>query len=200
MPAVVFIAIVRRIVNSQRSETAVRGALRRGDAGELVEAAAADAAKAGPSFPGRVARAFVLLTVVAGLTWVAGQLVARRMSYGDEASDEFQLAVIMGGEEFHSSAPQLRAATVYAIWAGVSLDLRRASLGPDGADLMLQTTLADVEVIVPASWRVEVDQVVSGGAFELDLPEMDGLPDDAPTLRIRSVTRIGGGLVTSTRE
>lgn len=200
MPAVVFIVLMRRFVDPQRCQTAVRRALGRGgdgvvESGEAVEVAAA----AGPGALGRVGRAFVALTLVTAVTAIVGQLVARRLSYGDESSDDVRLAVIMGGAEFSSFAPQLRSASAIAFWAGLSLDLRDASLGPGGADLELRTIMGGVEVRVPDSWRVEIDQTVSAGEFEVDLPGMEGLPDDAPVLRIRSVTTIGGGLVTSTR-
>ncbi len=202
MPAVVFIAIVRRIVNSRRFETAVRASLGRGADDDLVEASApVDATEtAGRSILGGAVRALLLLTVVTAATWVVGQLVARRMSYGDATSDDFQLVVAMGGSEFHSYAPQLRSAKAITFWSGLLLDLRHASLGPDGADLELRIVMAGVEVRVPSSWRVEVDQSVSAGEFKVDLPGMEELPDDAPTLRIRSTTTIGGGLVTSTRS
>ena len=201
MPAVVFIALALRFVNRQRLKTAVQRSSGRG-ADEAVAAADAPlemAEGAGPSLLGRVGRSFVALTLVTAVTWLVGQLVARRLSYGDEHSDDFRLAVIMRGTEFRSSAAQLRSATAITFWGGLSLDLRDVSLGPAGADLELRTIMGGVEVRVPHSWRVEIDRTVSAGEFEIDLPGNEELPDDAPVLRIRSVTTIGGGLVTSTR-
>jgi hypothetical protein len=202
MPAVIVIELVRRIVNSERFATGIKEAM--GPAGGAGAAAddpsVAVIESSDPSFLARAVRSLVVLTVLTAATWIVGQLVARRLSYGDEGSRDVRLAVIMRGAELHSYAQGLRSVEVVTFWSGALVDLRQASPGPDGADLELKNIMAGVEIRVPAAWRVEVEQTTAGGEFELDLPDMEALPDDAPTLRIHAINRVGGVLVTSTRE
>jgi hypothetical protein len=82
----------------------------------------------------------------------------------------------------------------------VALDLRGAALHPDGADLELEAVMGGIAVVLPTGWRVTVDQTSSGGAIDLDLPDPETLPGDAPTLRIRAVARNGGIAVGSRDE
>jgi len=145
----------------------------------------------------RVLVVFVGLSVAA---WITGLLVAQRLTYGAEDSDEFQSAVIMGGKESRSRAPQLKSATAITCLGGMALDLREATLDPSGASLELRTTMGGIEVRVPPSWAVEVDQETLGGALEVDVTSQDDLPEDAPKLHIHAVTRMGGGLITARRD
>jgi len=202
MPAVIVVAVLRRVVNSERFRSGVRSAFARDKEGDQAASSDIDDVMEapGPGLIGRLARVLLIVAAAAGISWAIGQLIARRLSRGDESSDEFELAVVMGGKEFRSYAEQLRSGTVTTIWGGTSLDLRAAALSPGGADLELRTIMSGTEVRVPPTWRVEIDQTVSAGEFAVDLPGADDLPEGAPTLRIRATTRIGGVLVTSTRR
>lgn len=131
------------------------------------------------------------------ITWLAGLALANKLTQGDEDSDDFQLASIMGGKEFHSHAQHLRSGTVITSLGGIELDLREATLDPSGANLELRTTMGGVEVRVPQYWVVEVDQDALGGELQVDVTSAEDLPEDAPQLHIHAVTRIGGGLVTA---
>jgi hypothetical protein len=78
------------------------------------------------------------------LVGVAGRLVAKRMTSGDEETDEFRIAAIIAGEEFSSRAAGLRSASVLALIGGAQLDLRQASLDPGGATLDVTAIVAIV--------------------------------------------------------
>jgi len=64
----------------------------------------------------------------------------------------------------------------------------------------LRTTMGGIEVRVPQSWAVEVDQETLGEALEVDVTSPEDLPEDAPRLRIHAVTRMGGGLITARKD
>lgn len=145
----------------------------------------------------RSAQAGLLVLGATTAAWISGLMLARKLTRGDEGSDDFQLATIMGGREFHSHARQLRSGTVITSLGGIELDLREATLDPSGADLELRTTMGGIEVRVPQYWVVEVDQDALGGQLEVDVAAAADLPDDAPRLHIHAVTRMGGGLVTA---
>src|SRR4029078_2580297 len=85
------------------------------------------------------------------------QLLARRRTVGDETSDEFAIAVYVGGIQRACKATSLRRGLVSVALGGVDLALREATLDPSGADLHLSATLGGVNVTVPSEWRVVVE-------------------------------------------
>lgn len=145
----------------------------------------------------RVLFAIVALQVV-GV--IVGQIMSRKLTRGDESSDDFQVAAIMGGRKFESHARDLKSGVVITSMGGVELDLRDAKLDSEGADLELRTTMGGVQVTVPENWAIAVDEETKAGEFELNVTAPEGLPANAPKLRIHAVTRMGGGLVTTGRD
>jgi predicted membrane protein len=131
----------------------------------------------------------VLLVLVAG---VVGQLVAKRMTRGDEDSDDVRLAAIVGGKELKSRATALRSASALAVMGGVEIDLRDASLDPGGATLDVTAIMGGVEVRLPVGWVVDVESRGGLGGVDTRLTEAADLPDGAPTLRVTTNTWLGG--------
>ena len=142
----------------------------------------------------RILLVFVALQIIGA---IIGQIMARKLTRGDENSDDFQVAAIMGGKKFESHARDLRSGVVIASMGGVDLDLRDATLDANGADLVLRSTMGGVQVTVPDGWAIALDEDTRAGEFEVDVPDADDLPENAPQLRIHAVTRMGGGLVTT---
>jgi hypothetical protein len=143
----------------------------------------------------------VLLAVGASqvVGWVVGQVISKRLSRGDEGSDEFRVVALMGGTRFHSHAGHLRSGTVDTWMGGVDLDLRHATLDPAGAVLDVRTTMGGVQVSVPDHWAVDVEQAGFGGGVAATVTPPDSLPPDAPRLQVRAVARMGGVAVTTGR-
>ena len=129
--------------------------------------------------------------------WIVGQVIAKKMTKGDETSDEFQVAAIMGGKKFESHARDLKSGTVITSMGGTELDLTDATLAAGGAELELKTTMGGIQITVPEDWAVKVDSELKAGEFQIDVTPPEALPIGAPELRIHAVTRMGGGLVTT---
>jgi hypothetical protein len=129
--------------------------------------------------------------VLVGL-WATGQALARRRTVGDETSDEFELATYFGGAQRKCTATSLRRGVARVFCGGVDLDLREAELDPAGATLDLSATGGGVNVTVPPSWKVVVEDrsVLGGVATRVTPPEE--LPDEAPELRVGVGARLGG--------
>jgi len=132
-----------------------------------------------------------VIVVLAGL-WAVRQLLARRRTVGDETSDEFAIAVYVGGIQRACKATSLRRGSVSVVLGGVDLDLREATLDPSGADLDLSASLGGVNVTVPSDWRVVVDDRARLGGVEALVTDPEELPDDAPLLRVVAHARLGG--------
>jgi predicted membrane protein len=128
---------------------------------------------------------------------IVGRVISNTMKRGDERSDEFRVAAVLGGRKFKSRAENLRTASVVAAMGGVELDLRDATLDPHGATLDLRATMGGAQVTVPPGWAVDVEVEGLAGGFEVDVTPSEELPEDAPKLHIHAVTCMGGGQVTS---
>jgi predicted membrane protein len=142
----------------------------------------------------RVALVAAGIQIVAAL---AGLLISNKMKRGDESSDDFQVAAVLGGRKFQSKATNLRSGSVIATMGGVDLDLRDATLDPDGATLDLRATMGGAQITVPPDWAVDVEVEGVAGGFDVDVTPTEELPEDAPKLHIHAVACMGGGKVTS---
>lgn len=146
---------------------------------------------------GRMLRGTGKVVLVSGTLWGVGQLVARRYTEGDAQADEFSLAAILGGAERTCTADALRRGKVLAVCGGVQLDLREATLDPAGAELHVEATMGGVQVLVPETWRVTVEEEAAAGGIDTQVTPPDDLPDAAPALVVRAVARMGGIQVTT---
>lgn len=132
-----------------------------------------------------------LVVVIVGLA-ALGQALARRKTVGDETADEFELAAYVGGLQRTCKATSLRRGVVSVVCGGVDLDLREATLDPAGATLAVSATWGGINVTVPASWRVLVEQRSMLGGVDTRVTPPEELPGDAPLLRVEASTRLGG--------
>ena len=147
---------------------------------------------------GRKLKQVIMWIVVAQVVgWIVGQMIAKRMTKGDESSDEFQVAAVMGGKKFESHARDLKSGSAITSMGGIEIDLRDATLDSGGARLELKTTMGGIQVIVPNDWAVDVDKKSLAGGFDVKVTPLEDLPEDAPKLHVHAVTRMGGGLVTT---
>ena len=140
----------------------------------------------------RLARLGMKVVGVMVALWAVGQALARRRTAGDETSDEFELAAYFGGGERRSTATSLRRGIVRVCCGGVDLDLREASLDPLGATLDVSATWGGVNVVVPRTWKVWVDDRSTLGGVDTRVTPPEELPDDAPELRVSVNARMGG--------
>lgn len=132
-----------------------------------------------------------LFVVLVGL-WAVGQALARRRTVGDERSDEFEIAAYFGGAQRSCKATALRRGAVSVCCGGVDLDLREATLAPEGATLALSATWGGVNVAVPRAWKVVVEDRSVLGGFDAHVTPPEELPDDAPRLSVSVTARLGG--------
>lgn len=128
----------------------------------------------------------------------AAGMVVGRMVKGNttEEDDEFRLFAFWNGWAWRSTAPSLRSGKAMAVLGGVDLDLTKATPDPSGATLSVTAAMGGIRVLVPADWRVDVQQNVAGGGVEVDLTAQQDLGDDAPHVHVDAMTRAGGILIT----
>jgi hypothetical protein len=142
----------------------------------------------------RLAALFVLL--IAAATAI-GQVLARRRTWGDDDADDVSMATCFGGIDRSLHGEGLRHVGASAWFGGVNLDLREATLAPEGADVELDAMMGGIKLTVSPDWHVEVDQDVSAGGIEERLTPLEELPPGAPLLHVVARARMGGILVTT---
>jgi hypothetical protein len=133
-------------------------------------------------------------TMVAGV--VAAMAAKQRIEPTTDASaDEITVASIFGPLTFKSTAEHFRGGTVECWYGGGILDLREATLAPEGATLRLKAVFGGGQIVVPPSWQV-VTHVSGIGGMNDARPAVDAAAD-SPTLTIEGTVIFGGFQVTS---
>jgi hypothetical protein len=132
--------------------------------------------------------------------WVVGMIAGMVTALGikrrivpttDEAAEEVELAAIFGPLAFHSTATAFRGGLLEAWYGGGVVDLRDATLAPEGATLRVRAVFAGAQILVPPEWRV-VSRVRGMGGLS-DVREVKGDAIDAPELVIEGLM-IGAGI------
>lgn len=141
----------------------------------------------------RLRKAIIWLLAVQVVLRLAA-VAAKRFfpSRGDADSPEFDLVAIADGAELKSRAEGLSRGSAVAVLGGVAIDLRGATLSPDGARLSLLTVMGGVAVRVPDTWHVEMSGLAVAGGHEAKVADPATLPPDAPHLVIDAATYFGG--------
>lgn len=113
----------------------------------------------------------------------------------DEAADEIVVVAIFDQLDFHSTSRNFRGGTLECWYGGGVLDLRDATLAPEGATLQLRSVFGGGQILVPADWRV-VSTVRGMGGLQ-DIRPAKGYADDAPELVVEGLLIAGGFAVMS---
>ncbi len=144
----------------------------------------------------------ILRLVVVGwiVSMVAGAIAAMRarQRIGPntmEDANEIAASAIFGPLDYHSTASNLRGGTLELWYGGGVLDLRDATLAPEGATLAVKVVFGGGQVLVPADWRVVANVQGLGGIQ--DVREAKGYAEGAPTLTIEGMVFAGGFAVQS---
>lgn len=145
----------------------------------------------------KLVRVAMVVMAVQAVAALIGQLVSKKLTRGDESSNEFQVAAFFGGKSFESRASGLRSGSVITSMGGVEIDLREATLDSGGAELDLRTTMGGIQVLVPDNWAVDLVSETIAGECHARVTAIEELPEDAPKLRVHAATRMGGVLVTT---
>jgi hypothetical protein len=113
----------------------------------------------------------------------------------DPSADEIVAVAIFEPLEFHSTSRNFRGGRLECWYGGGVLDLRDATLAPEGATLQVRAVFGGGQILVPADWKV-VSTVRGMGGLQ-DIREAKGYAADAPELVIEGVLIAAGFAVSS---
>jgi hypothetical protein len=151
---------------------------------------------------GRLIGAVIAFSLTASIAAAvaAVRLKSRHESRGGPADDEIEVVAIFESRDLTSSATSFRRADVTAIYGGGTLDLRLATLAPDGATVSAWTIFGGYRLAVPGTWRVELGGFGVFGGFG-DARNRAWVDQNGPVLRVRGFALFGGlGIVSETPD
>lgn len=139
------------------------------------------------------------LAALGMLAALGGALCARsRMrSRGGPDDDTVALVGIFEGFEVASRATSFGGGSVLAWFGGGTLDLREATLAPDGAHLDVRALFGGVQVVVPDRWLVETNVMAVFGGVDDDRTHDTGQASGRPTITIDGWAAFGGVSISS---
>jgi predicted membrane protein len=134
---------------------------------------------------------FVTMAVAAS---VAMQRKKEAPAPPDSDADEVDLRTYFGPLDFASTSSAFRGGTVETMFGGGTIDLRGATLHPDGAHLRTTTVFGGGQILVPNSWVVETSIVGLGGVGDVRGAAAATAETDptAPRLVVDGVVAFGG--------
>jgi hypothetical protein len=151
-----------------------------------------------------VGRLLGLAALGLGLTAIAGAIGARAAKQrivpldAPDAND-VRLAAIFEPISFRSTATSFRGGSAEFWYGGGVIDLRDATLDPSGARLQVKAVFGGGQILVPPTWRVDLDVRGIGGSGD-SRPQVERT-DDAPRLTIEGMAIFGGfGVATDFPE
>ena len=149
----------------------------------------------------RLARLFGMVLLASWVAGIAGAILARRrvVPPPDPRDDEVDLLAVFAPLGFRSTARSFRGGTIELWYGGGVIDLRSATLAPEGAVLRVRAIFGGAQIAIPASWEVATSVIGVGGVGD-GRPRIERSPD-APLLEIEGFAMFGGfGITTDLTE
>lgn len=145
----------------------------------------------------QVASWWPLLVVLFGVAIVFGHYRQRRR-IPEVSADDFDLVGIFGGTERRVTTASFRGGSATALFGGVEVDLREASVAGPPAVVTATALFGGIEIEAPDDWVVEVDAFPLFGAVEDERPRRpgDAAPKDTPDLVVTGFVAFGGISIT----
>jgi len=105
--------------------------------------------------------------------------------------DRVNSIVAFFGRDVVSESQQFGGGSVFTVFGGTEVDLRRARPVPEGAAMDVVVAFGGVEIVVPEGWRVEVKGIPLFGGWS-NKTRRDLVGADAPLLSIEALVAFGG--------
>jgi predicted membrane protein len=102
-----------------------------------------------------------ILLIAAGLSFILSAFTrprhALRVANEQVSADELQRSVSMGNLALVVDSQQFRGGSLSATMGEIRVDLRRAAMAKDEAELDVSLTMGGIELYVPSNWQVVSD-------------------------------------------
>jgi hypothetical protein len=140
-----------------------------------------------PVTAGELILPLILIAVGGGLLLVRSGVTA-----GGDSRDRVNGFTMFGGQTTVARSESFTGGSVTALFGGIDLDLRSATLSPDGAGIETFAAFGGINVIVPRGWRVTVTGMPLFAAFEDKVDRSVAPEQDASHLVVSGIALFGG--------
>ena len=131
-----------------------------------------------------------LAVIFLGLSLTLGALWRR--SVAADSASSVSITAILSGLERRVAAADFRHADITAIMGGGTLDLRDSEITGDEAVVEIFAMWGGAEILVPDSWKVDLEILPLLGGFE-DTTRADPAAEKNPRLVVKGTVIMGGG-------
>jgi hypothetical protein len=108
-----------------------------------------------------------------------------------QRADRVNSLVAFFGREIVNESQQFGGGSIFTVFGGTDIDLRRARPVPEGAAMDVVVAFGGVDIAVPEGWRVEVKGIPLFGGWS-NKTGRDRAATDAPLLSIEALVAFGG--------
>jgi len=109
-----------------------------------------------------------------------------------ENEDSFERGAALDDLDIRVQSREFRSGTLTTVMSDVTVDLREASLSPQGATISVQSAFSGICIVVPRDWDVDLEiEAVFAGVDGERLPPP--ARETRPRLRLKG-TIVAGGL------
>ncbi|MGZ5382750.1 MAG: LiaF transmembrane domain-containing protein [Acidimicrobiia bacterium] len=108
-----------------------------------------------------------------------------------QRADRVNSLVAFFGREIVNESQQFGGGSIFTVFGGTDIDLRRARPVPEGAAMDVVVAFGGVDIAVPEGWRVEVKGIPLFGGWS-NKTGSDRAGPDAPLLSIEALVAFGG--------
>lgn len=141
-----------------------------------------------------------LAVIAAGIMVLRHWRGAGALPAGVDRDDTIVATGIFGGPSVASASQQFHSASLTAIFGGVTLDLRHATPGSDGATITATAAFGGIDILVPRGWRITTSSTPLFAGVEDKTDTSSELAEDAPTLHVDALALFGGIEIKHTKH
>ena len=133
----------------------------------------------------------IIIIVGVSLLFPRSYRAARERAVAD-GKDTISYTAVFSGVDAACDSPSFKGGTVSAAFGGADIDLRNATLDPEGGYLELTATFGGIDVLIPRDWRIWVTGVPIFGGWEAKVDHRVDKNAEGPVLHIHCVAMFGG--------
>ena len=108
-----------------------------------------------------------------------------------QRGDRVTSLVAFFGRDVVNESQQFGGGSVFTVFGGTEVDLRRARPVPGGAAMDVVVAFGGVDIVVPEGWRVEIKGIPLFGGWS-NKTRRDLVNADAPLLSVEALVAFGG--------
>jgi len=136
---------------------------------------------------------FPLLLVLIGASILLSKRRSKWLNNRESTKDSINFYNILSGTKQKVESSNFMGGNVYTMFGGAQIDLRKASIAPEGAVLDLSCAFGGIEIKVPYGWNiVTAGTPILGALDNKTIVDLNKDNNNSPVLKINYFVIFGG--------